>query len=325
MITTLTPNPSIDQTMALSEELHRGRVHRPHEVTRTAGGKGINVTRAIALAGRSSVAVFPAPANDPFIALALESGFRFHNVDVHDLVRICMTVTEPDGTTTKFNGPGARLSANEADLLVQDFLISSYNASSVVLAGSLPPGLDMDWYSTVIEQVRAQRPEIFIAVDTSGEALWETVHGSATGTPDLIKPNSAELATLVGSDWSGDDMEAAAAEGDFAPVVAATAALRDQGISQVLVTLGGAGALLATEEGSWHASLSEPVTVVSTVGAGDAALAGYLMALHSRRSLPVALAQSVAYGTAAISLPGTQMPTPQHADARLINVVPVTV
>ncbi len=325
MITTLTPNPSIDQTMALTEGLHRGQVHRPREVTRTAGGKGINVTRAIALAGRSSMAVFPAPANDPFIALALESGFRFHNVDVRDLVRICMTVTEPDGTTTKFNGPGARLSENEADLLVQDFLISSYNASSVVLAGSLPPGLDMDWYSMVIEQVRAERPDTFIAVDTSGDALWETVHSSAAGTPDLIKPNAAELSHLVGSEFSGEDMEAAAAEGDFSPVLAAAADLRELGVSQVLVTLGGAGALLATREGTWSARPSGPVPVVSTVGAGDAALAGYLMALHSRRSLPVALARSVAYGTAAISLPGTQMPAPALADARLVDVSPVDV
>lgn len=323
MITTLTPNPSVDQTMALSEPLQRGLVHRPREVTRTAGGKGINVTRAVSLAGHSSVAVFPAPANDPFIALALEAGFRFHNVDVHDLVRICMTVTEPDGTTTKLNGPGARLSSAEADLLVQDFLISAYNASAVVLAGSLPPGLEMDWYSTVIEQVRAERPGTFIAVDTSGDALWQTVHSSPAGTPDLIKPNAAELAHLVGADASGEEMERAVNEGDFAPVMSATAALRDHGVPQVLATLGSAGALLSTGEGAWHARLTGPAEVVSTVGAGDAALAGYLMALASRRSLPVALARSVAYGAAAISLPGTQMPAPQLADARAVDVVPV--
>ena len=320
MITTLTPNPSVDQTMVLGEKLRRGEVLRPTNVTRTAGGKGVNVTRAVSLAGHSSVAVFPAPANDPFIALALEAGFRFHSVDIHDLVRTNTTITEADGTTTKLNGPGARLNPGEADQLLNDFLISAFPARSVVLAGSLPPGLNDDWYSTVIAAVRQEQPDMYIAVDTSGAALWEVVQHSSTAKPDLIKPNADELAHLVDSQYSGAELEEAAAAGDFTPIMDAAQALRDQGIPQILVTLGSSGALLSSPSGTWHAQINAPTQVVSTVGAGDAALAGFLMALNSGRSLSVALARSVAYGAATIALPGTQMPTAALADARLVDV-----
>lgn len=319
MITTLTPNPSIDQTMVLSRALEVGSIHRPTVVTRTAGGKGINVTKAAQAAGMLSTAVFPAAPNDPFMALVLASGIRFDSVDIRDAVRISTAITDPSGTTTKFNGPGAHLTAAEAQQLVESFLISSYPADQVVLAGSLPGGLPDNWYATIIRQLRHEQPATFIGVDTSGAALVAIGQHLEDAAPDLLKPNAHELSELLNLDVTGDQIERAAAAGDLSLPVQAAQHLHSKGVRYVMVTLGGAGAILVSEEGTWHAQ-DQPQSVVSTVGAGDAVMTGFLLGLHRRAPLRATFAQAVAYGSAATLLPGTEMPGPHRVDPGNVTI-----
>ena len=117
----------------------------------------------------------------------------------------------------------------------------------------------------------------------------------------------------------GEELEAAAARGEFEPVLEAARELNTRGIAEVLVTLGAAGAALVTEQGTWIAS-PPPTIAVSTVGAGDSTLAGYVMARQQRADYATALANAVAYGSAAASLPGTTIPSPEH-----INVAETTI
>jgi len=133
----------------------------------------------------------------------------------------------------------------------------------------------------------------------------------ATAAPDLIKPNGFELGQLTGQD--GLPLERAAAAGDYSPVVEAARDVVGRGIKEVLVTLGGAGAVLVNAEGAWAAT-PPPVTVKSTVGAGDAALAGYLLGRTQGQGPAFSLALSVTYGTAAAAKPGTQFPRPEELD-----------
>lgn len=307
MILTLTPNPSMDTTMQLRGPLKRGAVQRPDTVTRVAGGKGVNVTHAVHLAGRESLAVFPARETDPFVALVTEAGLPFRAVPVAESVRINNTLAEPDGTTTKINGPGAFIN-RETRLEIKGLVVElAEKADWLVMAGSLPPGIPATWYTTLITAVRAVHPDLPIAVDTSDAAMIELGRGLEDAAPTVIKPNGMELGQLVGQD--GDALEAAAAEGDFGPVVSAAREIVGRGVAEVLVTLGGAGAVLVTEAGVWHAS-PPPVRVTSTVGAGDSSLAGYIMARADGADAPECLARAVAYGSAATALPGTTMPTP---------------
>ena len=85
--------------------------------------------------------------------------------------------------------------------------------------------------------------------------------------------------------------------------------LVDRGVDAVLATLGGAGAVLVTAEGAWHAT-PPPTTVVSTVGAGDSSLFGYLLGDLRGAGPADRLRLAVAYGSAAAGLPGTTIPTP---------------
>ncbi|MCZ9308496.1 1-phosphofructokinase family hexose kinase [Corynebacterium uberis] len=313
MILTFTPNPSVDATLSLDQPLAPGQVHRLRSVTRVAGGKGINVSHATALAGHPTVAVFPAADHDPFLALAEEAMIPTHPVTMDGVIRMNTTVTEPDGTTTKLNGPGPHVSA-ELQATLERTLIdvaTRTDAQWIVLAGSLPPGPDAQWYAHLVAQLRAQCPALRIAVDTSDAPMIELGRHFEHAAPHLIKPNGLELGQLVGADGQG--LEDAAAAGDFQPVVAAARTAVERGVETVLVTLGGAGAVLVTAEGAWKAT-PPPIEVVSTVGAGDSSLTGYLLAQIAGAEPAERLRNAVAYGSAATALPGTTLPRPEQLD-----------
>ena len=116
MITTLTPNPSLDRTVSLPGELIRGGVNRLTGVTIEPGGKGLNVARVLVGAGQTVTAVLPAASHDPLLRVlgaVAADGLRVRPVDVTGSARINTAVTEPDGTTTKLNEPGAGLDDDE--------------------------------------------------------------------------------------------------------------------------------------------------------------------------------------------------------------------
>ena len=107
MIVTLTPNPSHDRTVTLGRRLERGAVQRAESVLSQAGGKGVNISRASVAAGIPSIAVLPAPKDDPYVHELLAAGIDCRPVDHHGgALRVNITISEPDGTTTKLNSPG---------------------------------------------------------------------------------------------------------------------------------------------------------------------------------------------------------------------------
>lgn len=307
MIVTLTPNPSIDATIALDSSLKPGTVHRAQSMTNAAGGKGINVAHAVTLASQPTLAVCPAAAHDPFISLVRDINVDIKTVEIAQTIRTNTTVTEASGRTTKLNGKGPLVDHGAQQQLIDATCDAAANASWVVMAGSLPNGVPTDFYVTAIKALRQAAPEVHIALDTSDKPMEEISQHLDVAAPDLLKPNGLELGQLVGED--GLALEEAAERGDFSGVIAAAHKVNAQGVKYVLVTLGAAGALLVTESGAWIAS-PPPITVTSTVGAGDSSLAGFLLAQAAGKTLPESLQQSVAYGSAATSLPGTTIPTP---------------
>jgi 1-phosphofructokinase len=316
MIVTLTPNPSVDRTVVLASPLERGSVLRAESVTAQSGGKGVNISRAAVAAGVPTIAVLPAAKDDPYVLELLRDGIDCRPEPPSGPVRVNITITEPDGTTTKINSPGATADVEMLDRLAQAVLDRAAHAAWVVLAGSLPPGAPASWYAELLDALAGTSTKV--AVDTSGEALRAVTEHAATGrgAPQLLKPNGDELATLTGAD-------PAAVEAD--PVAAATAArtLLPRGIDAVLATLGGTGAVLVTPGGAWHAAAPQ-VTVVSTVGAGDSSLFGYLLADLEGAAPPERLRTAVAYGSAAAALPGTDVPGPHQVPRQLVAVRELT-
>ena len=299
MIVTVTINPSVDRTIQLPSPLVRDAVLRASAVSSQAAGKGVNVSRALAHASVATRAIVRADYHDPYVRELVESGLAVVTVDPGASVRTNISLVEPDGTTTKINEPGSPLSAAAVAALHDVVAAEAPRASWVVLAGSLPPGADVELLADLARTARMAAPAVRIAVDTSGAPL--AALRTAGVRIDLIKPNLEELAELTGSN--------PATLGTPEAVASACTALRADGIAAVLATLGAAGAVLASADGAWHAT-HPPVIARSTVGAGDSSLAGYLIADAERLSPAARLARAVAYGSAAVSLPGTTIPRP---------------
>lgn len=312
MIVTVTINPSVDRTIQLPSRLERDAVLRASGVTSQAAGKGVNVSRALAHASIPTRAIVRADYHDPYVRELVESGLAVVTVDPGATVRTNISLAEPDGTTTKINEPGSPLSAAAVAALHDVVAAEATRASWLVLAGSLPPGADVELLADLARTARIAAPGIRIAVDTSGAPL--AALRTAGVRIDLIKPNIEELAELTGSD--------PAALGTPEAVASASAALRTDGIVAVLATLGAAGAVLASADGAWHAT-HRPVIARSTVGAGDSSLAGYLIADTEGLSPAARLARAVAYGSAAVSLPGTTIPRPTDTRPDQVTVTEI--
>ncbi|MCS4535249.1 1-phosphofructokinase family hexose kinase [Corynebacterium sp. HS2168-gen11] len=317
LIVTVTPNPSIDTTFQLSELFVPGNVQRVSTTLHSAGGKGMNVSHALHKAAIANLAIFPAHAHDHFLQLARKTGISFVNTPATNSVRINTTICEPDGTTTKLNGAGAELTAEDQKSLESAILQHSPLAQWVALAGSLPPGLTADWYCEITQLLRNYAPNVKIAIDTADAPLRAVYDRLDQCAPDLLSPNSLELGQLVGI--PGEILENEVENGNFLPLLAACDKLLHKGLPEVLVTLGAAGAVLINSETALYARCS-PVKVLSTVGAGDSTLAGYLRGIVEGYSASEALQLAVGYGTAAVTLPGTAIPGPVHAASYPVTV-----
>ncbi len=311
-VVTLTANPSLDRTLPVPGPLERGAVVRLGPSSTEPGGKGVNVARAVAAAGGDVVCVLPAADDDPIVRALHELGMALATVPVAAAVRTNYTLTEPDGTTTKLNEPATPLDEAARAALADTLHRHSAGARWVALSGSLPPGTPVDWYATLVTSLRDTGARV--AVDTSEAPLLALLAAGPGAAPDLLKPNSEELAQLAGV--SEDEVLASPAA-----ILAAVRSLHDRGVAEVLLTLGGDGALLSTAEGSVWSARPPRITVRSTVGAGDSSLAGYLLAALAGAPPAERLRTAVAYGSAAASMPGSAIPSPAWVDVALLGII----
>jgi 1-phosphofructokinase len=320
MIVTFTANPSLDRTIELPATLDRGGVQRAFATHEQPGGKGVNVSRALIASGLDTVAVLPGTSADPMLVALRAEQIPCASLAIMGRIRSNITLTEPDGTTTKINEPGPTLDESDELALIDLVVARSRDAAWLVLAGSLPPGLPVDFYARVVTAVREASPNAEgttprIAVDSSGAPLAALIE-SGVGV-DLIKPNSEELAEITGIS-DGESLEA-----DPLAAYAAAQTLVARGCGAILATLGSKGAVLVTADGGWMATMP-PIVPVSTVGAGDSSLAGYLVSDLAGGTPEQRLAQAVAHGSAAASLPGSTMPATSQTKPETATVSTLT-
>ncbi|GAA2496599.1 1-phosphofructokinase [Streptomyces gobitricini] len=300
MILTVTPNPSLDRTYEVPA-LDRGEVLRATRERMDPGGKGVNVSRAVAAAGRRTVAVVPLGGTPGVLVAELlaDEGIEVTPVPLKGHTRSNIAIAEPDGTLTKINAPGPRLTPGESEAILAAVGAHAPAADWVACCGSLPRGLGPAWYADLV--TRAHGYGTRIALDASGPALLAGLRAR----PDVVKPNTEELAGAVGRPLAtvGDALKAAEE-------------LRGAGAGAVLASLGADGQLLVCAAGAFYGYAAVDA-VRSNVGAGDASLAGFLAAGGEG---PAALAAAVAHGAAAVRLPGSEMPTPSDLDPAAVTV-----
>jgi 1-phosphofructokinase len=285
MILTLTPNPSVDRTIFL-DGLVLGSVNRSHRSWSEPSGKGVNVALALHAHGEPVRAIVTAGGSvgAQLRQMLDTAGLDTIAVRIDGEIRSNISLTQPDGTVTKINEAGPTLTADDTDGFIETVAANLAGVSWLVCGGSLPAGAPLDLYARITELCRGQG--ISVAVDSSGTPL----DASLAGRPDLVKPNTHELAELVGRPLH-----------TLGDVVDAAEEIRRRGAGAVLASLGADGAILVDAAGALHGEA--PVErVVSTVGAGDAMLAGYLA---GRRSRDTALRAALEWGAAAVQHEGT--------------------
>ena len=352
MITTLTPNPSLDRTVSLPGELIRGGVNRLAGVTIEPGGKGLNVARVLVGAGQTVTAVLPAASHDPLLRVlgaVAADGLRVRPVEIAGSARINTAVTEPDGTTTKLNEPGAGLDDDEIAAVERALIeavsrrggadgavaTGSAGAGSVidaeedadaaeagawadsapaardwaVLSGSLPPGAPVDWYARLVVRLRGAAPGLRIAVDTSDAPLAALAAAMPAAAPDLIKPNGEELGQLAGLPAERAMALEAGAMRGEYEPVVEAARVLVERGVATVMATLGAAGAVLVTAEGAWHAAAPKIHVLSTVGAGDSSVAGYVLADVRGGDATERLRTAVAYGSAAAGLPGTALPT----------------
>ncbi|MEY3020016.1 MAG: hypothetical protein RLZZ272_1000 [Actinomycetota bacterium] len=313
MIHTVTANPSLDVEY-VTADLVVDAVLVADEVREDAGGKGVNVARALARLGVpvTALACLGGPTGERVAALLST---------VPDLGLVVVPVPGETRTNVvvrdarhhvKVNAPGPAWSSEDVEALVEHVARRVRPGDWWVIAGSVPPGVPTDLAARLVHVVHAGGGEV--ALDADGGSL---AHGVAAG-PALIKPNAREAAGLVGLDVAGDVEEVV--EEDLPAVLDGILAL---GARRVLLSLGSRGAAWA-EPGTRLRAPGLEARAVSDVGAGDAMLAAAVAVLARGGAPDEALAQGVAAGAAAVALPGTDA-APAAVVDRLASQVRVEV
>ena len=287
MILTVTLNTSIDK-LYLLESVQLETVMRVKEVHNTAGGKGLNVSRAAAKLGEPVTAMgFTGGFNGQYLESLLSSSrIRCAFTRTAGETRSCINCWDLSaGRSTEYLEPGAPVTSEDVARFLGDFIAALPEADVVTISGSMPEGVPEDLYCDLIRRCRAAG--IPVLVDTSGSRLA----AAAKENPTLIKPNADEIVQLTGRPFSG-----------IAEAVVSLKKLHEDGIPSVVLSMGAEGALLACREGVFR-GVPPKITPKNTVGCGDSMLAGFAVAFARRLAVEEGFRMALAVSAAsALSL-----------------------
>lgn len=263
MICTVTLNTSIDKAYRLESPLMDGTVQRVATCIDNAGGKGLNAARAIAVCGENVIATgFVGGHTGRLLCdLLARDGIAERFVRTTAETRCCVNVLEPSGRSTEFLEPGREISGAEVEALFERIGELAAEADVVTFNGSVPRGVGDDIYADLVGRVRTMGKPCIL--DTSGALLERGVRA----LPTMVKPNADEIGQVLGHSISGVD-----------EVCAAARELHDRGIEQVVVSLGGDGAVMACAEGLFRGRAPK-IEVVNPVGSGDTMVGAFAVAM----------------------------------------------
>lgn len=305
-IVTLTLNPAVDESTSVENVMpeHKLRCARPE---RHPGGGGINVARAVHKLGGQATAHYLAggPTGQLLQEMLAAEGVAQQPFPIADITRTSFTVFESSSRLQyRFNMPGPRVTEEEAERLLAQLRTLDPAPAYIVASGSLPPEMPRDYYARVAGVAADVGARLIL--DTSGEPLQLALEAGVY----LIKPNANEFRMLLGLTGEQEvDVERMAWQ------------VVESGKAQVvLVSLGAAGAVVATRNGIDR--IPAPVVPVqSKVGAGDSMVGGVTLALARGEPLARAARFGVAAGTAAIMTPGTLLCRREDAERLFDNIM----
>jgi tagatose 6-phosphate kinase len=281
MILTITLNPAIDSSYQI-DSLEVDTVMRCDNYDKTAGGKGLNVSRILKkLDMEINATGFVGGKNgEYFLELLEKDGVESEFVSIGGNTRICIAIIGKDGTQTEILETGPTINRNEEEIFLERYLKLVKNVDLVCASGSLPKGLAKDFYEKLARLSNESGTPFLL--DSSGESLKNGIKGK----PYLIKPNIDEL-----RDFAGQDIESESEIVSVARNIIAT------GVKYVVISMGKDGAILVTEKRVYRGSAPN-IEAVNPVGSGDSMMGGFCKAIHDEMSECEILKLGIACGTA---------------------------
>ncbi|WP_092270457.1 1-phosphofructokinase [Brevibacillus centrosporus] len=276
MIYTVTLNASIDYHVWL-QTLTQSSIHEAQKEWKSAGGKGINVSKVLRNLGLPSVALgFAGGFSGAFIRQELErEGIVHQLISIAEDSRINIKIKA--GTETDISGVSPSIpSEAQGQLLGQLDLLTGNDV--LVLAGSVPASMPADFYGSIMQRLRPRGVNVIL--DAKGKALAQALPEG----PFLIKPNQHELGELFGVQVA-----------TFEEAVYYAKKAMEIGASNVIVTLGGNGAVLVSPETELVAQFPKQ-QAVNSIGAGDSVVAGFLYGVSHQWEIRDAFRYAVAAG-----------------------------
>lgn len=287
-IYTITLNPAFD-VHASAENLVLGRENLASVTSRDAGGKGINISRALSANGveNTAIAVLGKENGAEFKSLIGEYGINCVSIEKEGRIRENLTF-HADGGETRISFSGFDVDNSVLDEI--GTIIELDGDTVVTFTGSVPSGVDISECKKFLLGLKAKGARIVI--DSKSFTLDDLIEVK----PWLIKPNGEEIEV-----YSGRRII------DFEDCRDIAFELFGKGIENVMISLGEMGAMLVSSDGAYVAS-PPAICAISTVGAGDSTIAGFIAAFADGEGAEGSLCRAVAYGTAACLREGTAPP-----------------
>ena len=280
MILTVTMNPSIDISYPL-ETLHLDTVNRVDKVSKTAGGKGLNVTRVLAEIGDPvSATGLIGGSTGQFILDHLDQEIGKEFFEIQGETRNCIAILH-EGQQTEILEKGPSVSEEEGQAFLDHYEALFPDVAVVAISGSLPAGLPLDYYVKLVERARkAGKP---VVLDCSGASLEKAL--VAPVQPTVIKPNNEELSQLLGYEVTKDlNQLKEVLQSDLF-----------KGIEWVIVSLGADGAFAKHGDVFYKVDIPK-IEVVNPVGSGDSTVAGISAGLNSGKDDAALLTHAMVLG-----------------------------
>lgn len=268
MIVTVTMNPSVDISYPL-DRLKIDDVNRVENVSKTAGGKGLNVSRVIKQMDGELIAsgILGGSLGTYIVDQLAKEGVPNRFLEIDKESRNCIAILH-EGNQTEILESGPTLDDEEGDNYFEVFEELLEEADVVTISGSLPKGLPTNYYQELLK--KSHEKDVKILVDTSGEALKQTLLGDKK--PFLIKPNTDELNALLNQEVTSDieGLKEALSNSLF------------DGVEAIVVSMGADGAFAKIQDNFYKVSIPK-IKVVNPVGSGDATIAGLAIGLDEEQ------------------------------------------
>ncbi len=290
-ILTLTVNPALDRIVTVDRLVFEDRAYI-ESTTEMPGGRGINAARVLVSFGSETVAITTSgrETGRKMEELLQKDTFEKDVVKIRNTIRTNLTISDRQGLSIKLNEIGPSLSTLEQNRVIKAVAARLPEASWLMLCGSLPPEIDLHFYTKLIKL--ASKHGVETLLDTDGDPLLHALEGS----PTIVKPNQSEAERLLNT-----------ALITRSQLIDAVQKIKSLGPKSVVLSLGSRGVIADTSPEGILEVIPPAIDAVCPIGAGDAMSAAIVWSLSQGNSFSDSLRWGVAAGTASSKLPGITM------------------